>query len=170
MKEIRRPDVKGDSSTNQFVFKILDIELTKELVMPNSKAGLSIRNVGKTVSPKFFENVCRKELGRYFGVSLRKRTVQGVPKEFDMVSMDGKFVGDAKYFTMVKGERIPPAKFSIIAEYVWLLEKTLAVHKFLVFGNDHRVPTEWLKRYGHLAKNVAFFFLDVPTRKIEKLN
>jgi hypothetical protein len=85
--------------------------------------------------------------------------VPGVPKEWDMVSPDGHIVGDAKYFTLVHGQRLPPAKFSVIAEHVWLLEKTGAQTTFLVFGNDRQVPELWLQRYGHLVSRVAFCFL-----------
>lgn len=60
----------------------------------------------------------------------------------------------------MKGTGIPPAKFATIAEYVWLLEKTNAEHKFLVFGNDRRVPEWWLERYGNLLNGVDFYFLD----------
>ena len=82
-----------------------------------------------------------------------------MPKKFDYVSADSQVVGDAKYYTMVGGIRLPPAKFSVIAEHVWLLEKTSARHKFLVFGNDSRVPEQWLKRYGRFVSDVEFFFM-----------
>jgi hypothetical protein len=99
-------------------------------------------------------------LAARFGKSLAAGSLLGVPKKFDMVSEDGTVVGDAKYFDMVKGIGVPPAKFSIIAEHVWLLEKTGASCKFLVFGNNRLVPTQWLKRYGRLADRVVFLFLD----------
>lgn len=76
-----------------------------------------------------------------------------------MVSPDGNIVGDAKYYTLVRGKRLPPAKFSIIAEHVWLLEKTGAPTTFLVFGNERDVPMLWLERYGSLVSGVAFYFL-----------
>lgn len=38
------------------------------------------------------------------------------------------------------------------------MEKADSGIKFLVFGNDRRVPEEWLARYGHLAGDVQFFF------------
>jgi len=38
--------------------------------------------------------------------------------------------------------------------------KTGAKTKFLVFGNDRRVLTEWLSRYGALATGVTFYFID----------
>jgi len=61
---------------------------------------------------------------------------------------------------MVRGRSIPPAKFATIAEHVWFLEKIDAKMKFLIFGNDRRVPLEWLKRYGSLVRDVKFYFLD----------
>jgi len=57
--------------------------------------------------------------------------VPGIRKQFDYVSADAQVVGDAKYSTLVGGERLPPAKFATIAEHVWLLEKTNAPMQFL---------------------------------------
>jgi hypothetical protein len=82
-----------------------------------------------------------------------------VPLRFEFVSPDQRIVGGAKYYTLVGGVGLPPAKFSIIAEYVWLLERTNAAVQFLVFGHDRSVPVQWLKRYGHLAPHVEFFYL-----------
>jgi hypothetical protein len=83
----------------------------------------------------------------------------GVPKIFDLVSEDRRIVGDAKFYTLVNGIALPPAKFAIIAEHVWLLEKTGAPTVFLVFGNDRRVPESWLAKYGSLAAACQFYFL-----------
>ena len=69
---------------------------------------------------------------------------------------------------MVGGTSIPPAKFATIAEYVWLLEKIPCEKKFLVFGNDKRVPNEWLKRYKTLVSDVAFYFIN-EDNQLEKL-
>lgn len=110
---------------------------------------------------KEFEAFARRKLSEHLGVDLRASEVPRVHRRFDMVSPDYLVVGDAKYLTMVKGERVPPAKFSLIAEHVWLLEKTaIAEKKFLVFGNDIRVPRLWLQKYGHLVDKVEFYFLD----------
>jgi hypothetical protein len=113
----------------------------------------------KQLSPRAFEDLARSVMSAHFGVPLVFGQVPGVPKEFDMVSPDGDIVGDAKYFTLVRGQRLPPAKFSVIAEHVWLLEKTGVPITFLVFGNDRQVPLLWLQRYGNLASGVAFYFL-----------
>jgi len=113
----------------------------------------------RAMTPAGFEALSREVMGAHYGKKLSP--IRGpFPKTFDLVSSDLTVVGDAKYFTMVGGSRIPPAKFSVIAEHVWLLEKTGAPQTFVVFGNDRRVPEEWLKRYGHLVKFVRFFFLN----------
>jgi hypothetical protein len=114
---------------------------------------------GERLSPPAFEELARKVMSQRFGVPLAAGEAPGVPKEFDMVSPEGDVVGDAKYFTLVRGQRPPLAKFSVVAEHVWLLEKCAATTKFLVFGNDRQVPDLWLKRYGHLVTGVEFFFL-----------
>ena len=113
------------------------------------------------MSAKDFEAFARIKLSEHLGVHLRASDVPRVAKRFDMVSPDYRVVGDAKYLAMVRGERIPPAEFSLIAEHVWLLEKAaIAEKKFLVFGNDIRVPRLWLQKYGHLVDKVEFYFLD----------
>ena len=98
-------------------------------------------------------------LGERFGTELLSGIVPGIRKQFGYVSADQQIVGDATYYTLVGGERLPPATFAIITEQVWLLEKTNADEQFLVFGNDREVPLRWLERYGPLAGSAQFFFL-----------
>lgn len=112
------------------------------------------------VSPTGFEKLAQRAMSDHYGTALAPASVAGVPKIFDLVSDDHRIVGDAKFYTLVQGERLPPAKFSIVAEHVWLLEKTNCERRFLVFGNDRRVPERWLQRYGALASAVEFYFLD----------
>jgi hypothetical protein len=107
-------------------------------------------------------------MSKYFGMPLALGKVSGVPKGFDLVSADKQVVGDAKFYTMVNGVGVPPAKFATIAEYVWLLEKVTAEHKFIVFGNDRRVPEEWLARYGRLVSGIDFYYIH-PSDAIERL-
>lgn len=111
-------------------------------------------------SPKEFEDRARASLSVHFGNALNPRAIDDVPKVFDFVSSDGQIAGDAKYYSLVKGTGLPPAKFSAIAEHVWLLGHTMAKQKFLVFGNDVRVPKLWLARFGKLVQGVLFFFLN----------
>jgi hypothetical protein len=115
--------------------------------------------VQERLTPRAFEDLARAVMSKHFGVPLAPGQTPGVHKEWDMVSPDRDVVGDAKYFTLVHGQRLPPAKFSIIAEHVWLLEKTGAPTTFLVFGNDRQVPELWLQRHGSLVSGVSFYFL-----------
>lgn len=117
---------------------------------------------------KSFQELARKIMSDHFGTYLTERNPHGFPKKFDFVSGDGRIVGDAKYLTLVHGEKLPPAKFMEIAGHVWLLEKVEAGKRFLVFGNQRRVAEWWLEKYGHLADNVDFYFLE-EDGKLEKL-
>ena len=106
-----------------------------------------------------FEQLARWVMSDAYETELRPGRSDGVNKLFDMVSSDGAIIGDAKYFSMVGGKQTPPAKLSVISEHVWLLQKSKARTKFLVFGNDRRVPEKWLERYGALCGDVEFHFL-----------
>jgi hypothetical protein len=108
---------------------------------------------------KEFETFARDRMSKHLGVALIERQLPGVPKKFDMVSADGTVVGDAKCLTLVGGQRLPPAKFMEIAGHVWLLERTTARRRFLVFGNQRRVSEWWLEKYGGLVSGVEFYFL-----------
>lgn len=112
------------------------------------------------MDPVAFETLAREVFGRRFGAQLDRVKFPGHPKVFDLVSADGKIVGDAKYMSMVRGKRLPPAKWSVIAEHVWLLEKTSADIKFLVFGNDRRVVSRWLDRFRvYVDPSIHFYFM-----------
>lgn len=112
------------------------------------------------MSWKEFENIARKTMSDYFGVKLVEKKPRGFPKKFDMVSMDETIIGDAKYLSLVHGEKFPPVKIMEISGHVWLLEKVDAKIRFLVFGNQREVPNLWLKKYGKYKQNVFFYFID----------
>ncbi len=108
-----------------------------------------------------FESLAREVLSDKFGTRLTSLKLAGFPKKFDLVSSDGQIVRDAKFFSMVRGYKVPPAKWSVIAEHVWFLEKTKAQIRFLVFGNDRRVAATWIHRWGKFVpSNVDFYFLE----------
>jgi hypothetical protein len=116
-----------------------------------------------------FETFARKIFSEKFVISLRPGSTRKVSKQWDMISEDKTIIGDAKYYTLVGGSRMPPAKFATIAEHVWLLEKIDAKIKFLVFGNQIEVPKMWLNKYGNLVSNVRFYFLN-QAGKIDQLH
>jgi hypothetical protein len=133
-----------------------DAAPSPEPMQPPARTGASDL---AAITPSEFEARALRAMSAHYQVPLAPGRVANVPKIFDLVSADERIVGDAKFLTLVRGERMPPAKFSVIAEHVWLLERTAAEHKFLVFGNDRRVPELWLKRYGRLIDGTEFFYL-----------
>ncbi|GAB4543585.1 MAG: hypothetical protein Kow0063_36880 [Anaerolineae bacterium] len=161
--------IRGEQRGHEWVFWA-DESLAAQFTSPGpaSPRALPIQ-AGPGLTPGGFEKLAQQRMSEHFGVSLTPGTVPGVPKQFDLVSPDKEIVGDAKYYTLVRGQRLPPAKFSVIAEHVWLLEKTGAPTRFLVFGNDRQVPELWLKRYASLAPDVVFYFLS-DDGMLEQLN
>jgi hypothetical protein len=153
---LRRKLVRAERHGHAWVFLALEDEISAQ--PPRVTAGVPRKAGGLT--PRQFEALARDMMSEHFGVLLAPGSVPGVRKEFDLVAPDGKIVGDAKYYTLVRGLVLPPAKFSVIAEHVWLLEKTGAPVTFLVFGNDRSVPARWLERFGDLVGGLAFYFLD----------
>jgi hypothetical protein len=158
-QELMRTYIQSEQRGSEWVFWA-DESLTAQFASPGRASPQEIAaQAGQGLTADAFEKLAQQRMSEHFGVSLAPGTVPGVPKRFDLVSPDKAIVGDAKYFTLVRGQRLPPAKFSVIAEHVWLLEKTGAATRFLVFGNDRQVPELWLARYGKLAFEVAFYFL-----------
>lgn len=152
--------IKGAQSGNEWRFWFASGQGAGSSNVAVSAVRRARLNHLQSSTPAEFEGLAMVAMSDLFGVELAPGRISGVPKLFDFVSQDGSIVGDAKLYALVQGVRLPPAKFSIIAEHVWLLEKTRAQRKFLAFGNDPRVPKEWLRRYGHLAKAVEFYFID----------
>jgi len=139
--------------------RIIDDAPPRLVLAPQPLAASIAPKLDEKLTPSEFEDKARRAMEQHYGEPLHVGKCDGVPKAFDLVSPDKSIVGDAKYYTLVGGVSLPPAKYATIAEYVWLLEKTKATHKFLVFGNEYRVPQGWVKKYGHLALGVDFFFL-----------
>lgn len=112
-------------------------------------------------SPDTFEKYARHYFSNLFGVDLQKRTVmvaELVPWTFDLVSTQGHYVGDAKWY--LHNKKGNGAKLQAIAEYIWLLQKVKADKVFLVFGRDVEVAEEYLRRVRLLTSPLEFYYLD----------
>jgi hypothetical protein len=139
-----------------------DGELIPGTALPESAPQQPLEPVRPTtIQPGHaFEQHAKAVCSRHFGVDLKSAVVEimpGVPHQFDLVSSGGRIVGDAKW---LKNIAVPAAKWSVIAEYVWLLQHiATAETRFIVFGQDREVPERWLKRFRPLAVGVQFYFL-----------
>lgn len=132
--------------------------------MPISK----LMKEGTSLRPsKQFETEAKEFLSRKWCVELEERKVKigEAFKKFDMVSEDESLIGDAKY---MKNIPVPAAKWSDISECVWLLQKTNAKRKFMVFGQDREIAERYLKRWSSIVKDIEFYFFD--GKKLERLN
>ena len=132
---------------------------TPQIALFPLRVNMPLSTQPSAMTPRRFENFARRTFSKHFNTPLVPGKAAEVDKEWDMLSADGNIIGDAKFYTLVGGKRKPPAKFSIIAEHVWLLEKAQADIKFLVFGNQIEVPRLWLGKYGNLVNDVSFYFL-----------
>lgn len=101
-----------------------------------------------------FQEQAQRILSDYYGLDLAPATVPHIHRRFDLVSPDQDIVGNARYYSKSASTHL-----ATITENVWLLEKTSASSKFLVFGNDAQAPLVWLNAYGNLLTNIAFYFL-----------
>jgi hypothetical protein len=134
-------------------------DVDRQRPKPTAPKTIDDSSLMATTTPQAFEVHARRLLEIHYLVALPRGSVTGIPKNWDFCSVDGSVIGDAKFFAMVGGERNPPAKMSVIAEYVWLLSKTKAKEKFLIFGNDRRVCGSWLSKHRHLVDDIQFWFL-----------
>lgn len=107
-----------------------------------------------------FERYARRYFSDLWGVDLQERSVSiggAVPWKLDLVSSEGRIVGDAKW---LKNIAVPAAKWQGIAECVWLLQKVAADRVFMVFGQDVEVAERYLRRVRPLTEPVEFYYLD----------
>ncbi len=142
--------------TNQLIHfrRVAALRLKKPPPYPSVSDAASMSTLQRV---RQFEGKARHFLSEYFRAKLRPGMFPGIPKLFDYVSKDRSIVGEAKYLSLGKG-RIQPAKFASVSETVWLLEQVKAKRKFLIFGKSKDIPMKWLQRYGHLVKDIAFYF------------
>ena len=126
----------------------------------NPTGGSDPRPIAAATSGASFEGIARRYFSDLWGKDLASGSVAvggAVPKQFDFVSADGRFVGDARWY---KNIRSPAAKWSTISEYVWLLQRVSADKTFIVFGHDPEVPERYLQRFRPLVGPVEFYFLN----------
>jgi hypothetical protein len=109
--------------------------------------------------PRKFLKCAVETMSQLYDAPLRALSVPPVGRYFDLVSADKKICGEVNYFALVRGLGSPIAKLALIGEQLWLLERTTAKKKFLLFGNDPKMPALWLQRFGHIERSVDFFFL-----------
>ena len=109
--------------------------------------------------PQEFQQRAAEFLSRRYGKMLSNRSLPLMPKSFELVSDDVGVVGCARYFPRNGGPNLQAIRLAIITEAAWLLERTSAENKFILFGGDRATPFQWLQQNGLLCPGIKLYFL-----------
>ena len=153
---LNRGKIRSNRSGHEWSFYIL--ESPDQLLQ--SLGRVAPRVLAPRLTEREFEDLARQKFGELFHVAFLEGEAGGIPRSFALVSPEGDIVGDARSYAYAGEYHLPLAKFSTIAELVWLLENAPVKRRFLVFGHDIEVPRAWLARYNKLRGSVEFFYLD----------
>lgn len=113
--------------------------------------------------PIINEERARKIMSRYLGISLYKKklNINGKYKEFDMVNLEHRVVGDFKRFTY-RGQA--SAEMSNLVEYVWLMEKLekytgVKWRKIIVGAGNKETFKKFSRRYDPWLEDLEIYFI-----------
>lgn len=114
-----------------------------------------------------FENVARKALEDELGCILNggKININGKVKDFDLLNIDENIVGDVKHYKMTSGGNNPSAKFSVLNEYSWLMQKLEQYQKqkwkkIFVIGEDLTVVKKYISTFDAWLDDIEIYFCD----------
>lgn len=117
-----------------------------------------------------FEVKARKALEDELGMELsgQKVNINGKFKNFDLVNIENKVVGDVKHYKTTAGGNRPSAKFSTLNEYVWLMQ---LVEKFddskwkklFVVGEDIEMIKKYLIEFDNWLGDIEFYYYSKQT-------
>lgn len=115
-----------------------------------------------------FEVKARKAIEDELGIKLssEKININGKFKNFDLVNIENKVVGDVKHYKTTAGGNRPSAKFSTLNEYVWLMqllekfEKT-KWRKLFVIGEDMEMIKKYIVEFEVWLGDVEFYYFSI---------
>ncbi len=115
-----------------------------------------------------FEKIARNAIQKELGCNLSNEAldITGKSKNFDLVNKEKGIVGDIKYYSMTKGGNMPSAKFSILNEYAWLMQR-LEIStkqkwkKVFVIGPDVNMIQKYIKTYENGLDDIEIYYCSV---------
>jgi len=122
-----------------------------------------------------FEKEARLAIEQELGFSLpsKKVAINGKYKNFDLVNLENKIIGDVKHYKTTSGGNRPSAKFSTINEYVWLMQMLEKFdgkkwRKLFVVGEDLKMLNAYVNEFDNWLDDIEFYYFSVKTgiRKI----
>jgi hypothetical protein len=112
-----------------------------------------------------FENKARNAIEKELDCILNngKININGKVKDFDLLNIDEKIVGDIKHYKMTSGGNNPSAKFSVLNEYSWLMQKLEQFQKekwrkVFVIGEDSNVVKKYISTYDAWLDDIEIYF------------
>ncbi len=124
-------------------------------------------------APILEEEQIREIISEFLGIPLSKEklSIFGKEKEFDLVNIEARVVGDIKFYRY--SGATPSAEFSIICEYVWLMEKleesSSSKWRKIIVGSGNRETFEkYAKNFHPWLGNVEIYFVDNKS-KVQKI-
>ena len=112
-----------------------------------------------------FEENARRAIEEKLKIELPsgKVNINGKYKNFDLVNLENKVVGDVKNYKTTSGGNRPSAKFSVLNEYVWLmqlLEKfdNIKWKKLFVVGEDLDMIKQYIKEFDKWLDDIEFYY------------
>jgi hypothetical protein len=156
---------RGHFRENEWAYSVRPGQNTALEMIPQARVGAATR-VEIVHEPEEdplvieYERLAAAAAGHHFGIPFQKSVPVVVPKMFSLVSAGGEVIGETVYFSPSESENQIRIRFSLITENVWLLEKTKARRKFLIFNSHRDVLLDWLGRFGHLVNLIEFYLLN----------
>jgi hypothetical protein len=154
------------SSDKEILDKFKDIQNDIEEPVQNDELELTWQQ---------FENVARKAIEVEFDMILNsgKININGKVKDFDLLNIDEKIVGDIKHYKMTSGGNNPSAKFSVLNEYSWLMQKLEQYQKekwkkIFVIGEDKIMVEKYISIFNAWLDDIEIYFCDA-NGKISKM-
>jgi len=120
------------------------------------------------------EQSIREQLSKEFNINLERRKLlighksDGTPREheFDLVSPDGKIVGEVKTFKPLKGGGRPSGKIDTSFQACYLLEKVKAQRKLLVLTNKEFFELFKKECDGIVSKDIEILY--IPAERVRR--
>ena len=172
---VRTPP-SGQGANSYYTYKFVkngEKKQIKPVISQQSPLELLTRDLTSRVkSEDITEEVAREIMSSYLGIPLYKQRldIYGKFKEFDLVNIEHRVVGDFKRFKY-KGPAM--AEMSNLVEYIWLMEKlekytNTQWRKIIVGAGNRKTFETFARRYNPWLKDLEIYFI-TPEQRIIKI-
>ncbi len=143
----------------------------KYIFMKKNKAASDESNDSNAKYNDITEDDARRIMSQYLGIPLYKKrlNINGKYKEFDLVNILYRIVGDFKNFKY-KGQAM--AEMSNIVEYIWVMEKLEKYtgtkwRKIIVGAGNRKTFETFARRYDPWLEDVEIYYIDSKHRIVK---